>query len=136
MVHLDFKATNNMAEYEALTFRLSTSLSLGDRQLLVKGDNQLVIKQVKGECSCHDVQLAAYLLHVQKLEKDFEILDLQHVPLPTMQSPMSYQQRSPPGGLRCPTGSSSGNCSDMQPGLPNRAKGARLAPRIWRSRWP
>jgi hypothetical protein len=46
----------------------------------VKGDSQLVIKQVKGECSCHDPQLAAYLLHVQKLQKDFEVLDLQHVP--------------------------------------------------------
>jgi hypothetical protein len=31
MVHLDFKATNNMAEYEALTFGLSTALSLGVR---------------------------------------------------------------------------------------------------------
>jgi ribonuclease HI len=29
MVHLDFKATNNMAEYEALLFGLSTTLSLG-----------------------------------------------------------------------------------------------------------
>jgi hypothetical protein len=26
------------------------------------------------------VQLTAYLLHVQKLERDFEVLDLQHVP--------------------------------------------------------
>jgi hypothetical protein len=39
MVHLDFKATNNMEEYEALLFRLSTALSLGVRQLLVKGDS-------------------------------------------------------------------------------------------------
>jgi ribonuclease HI len=31
MVHLDFKATNNMAEYEALLFGLSTALSLGVR---------------------------------------------------------------------------------------------------------
>jgi ribonuclease HI len=46
----------------------------------VKGDSQLVIKQVKGECSYHDPQLAAYLLHVQMLEKDFDVLDLQHVP--------------------------------------------------------
>jgi hypothetical protein len=46
----------------------------------VKGDSQLVIKQVKAECSCHDSQLVAYLLHVQKLEKDSEVLDLQHVP--------------------------------------------------------
>jgi hypothetical protein len=31
MVHLDFKATNNMVEYEALLFGLSTALSLGIR---------------------------------------------------------------------------------------------------------
>jgi ribonuclease HI len=46
MVHLDFKATNNMAEYEAFIFGLSTTLSLGVWQLVVKGDSQLIIKQV------------------------------------------------------------------------------------------
>jgi hypothetical protein len=80
MVHLDFKATNNMAEYEALIFGLSTTLFLGVQQLLVKCDSQLIIKQVKGECSCNDPQLVAYLLHVQKLKIDFEVLDLHHVP--------------------------------------------------------
>jgi hypothetical protein len=39
MVHLDFKASNNIAEYEALIFGLSTALSLGVQQLLVKGDS-------------------------------------------------------------------------------------------------
>ena len=29
MVHLEFKATNNMAEYEALNYGLSAALSLG-----------------------------------------------------------------------------------------------------------
>jgi hypothetical protein len=29
MVHLDFKATKNMTEYEALLYGLSTKLSLG-----------------------------------------------------------------------------------------------------------
>jgi ribonuclease HI len=80
MVHLDFKATNNMTEYEALLFGLSTTLLLGVRQLLEKGDSQLIIKQVKGDYSCNDPQLAAYLLHARKLEKDFEVLDLQHIP--------------------------------------------------------
>jgi ribonuclease HI len=79
-VHLEFKATNNMAEYEALNFGLSVALSLGIRQLLVKGDSQLIIKQVRGECSCNEPRLAAYLLHVRKLEKDFTALELQHVP--------------------------------------------------------
>jgi ribonuclease HI len=76
MVHLDFKATNNMVEYEALLFGLSTTLSLGVRQLLMKGDSQLIVKQVKRDCSCNDPQLAAYLLHARKLEKDFKVLDL------------------------------------------------------------
>jgi ribonuclease HI len=80
MVHLEFKATNNMAEYEALIFGLSVALSLGIQQLLVKGDSQLIIKQVRGECSCNEPRLAAYLLHVRKLEKDFTALELQHVP--------------------------------------------------------
>jgi ribonuclease HI len=80
MVHLEFKATNNMAEYEALIFGLSVALSLGIRQLLVKGDSQLIVKQVRGECSCNKPRLAAYLLHVRKLEKDFTVLELQHVP--------------------------------------------------------
>ena len=80
VVRLEFKATNNMAEYEALIFGLSAGLSLGVRQLLVKGDSQLIIKQVRGECSCNEPRLAAYLLHVRKLEKDFTALELQHVP--------------------------------------------------------
>jgi ribonuclease HI len=47
-MHLDFKATNNMAEYEALIFGLSIELSLRVQQLLVKSDSHLIIKQVKG----------------------------------------------------------------------------------------
>jgi hypothetical protein len=46
----------------------------------VKGDSQLIIKQVKGECCCNDPQLASYQLYACKLEKDFEVLDLQHLP--------------------------------------------------------
>jgi hypothetical protein len=35
-----------------------------------------------GEFYYNDPQLVTCLLHVQKLEKDFEVLDLQHVPCP------------------------------------------------------
>jgi ribonuclease HI len=80
MVHLEFKATNNMEEYEAVIFDLSVALSLVIRQLLMKGDSQLVIKQVRGECSYNEPRLTAYLLHIRKLEKDFTALELQHVP--------------------------------------------------------
>ena len=46
----------------------------------MKGDSQLIVKQVRGDCSCNNPQLAAYLIHVRKLEKDFDALELQHVP--------------------------------------------------------
>jgi ribonuclease HI len=69
-----------MVEYETLIFGLSTSLSLRVRRLLVKGDSQLIIKQVKGKCCCNDPQLASYLIHTQRLAKDFDVLDLHHIP--------------------------------------------------------
>jgi ribonuclease HI len=37
MVQLEFKATNNMAEYEALIFGLSAALSLGDPPVPCEG---------------------------------------------------------------------------------------------------
>jgi ribonuclease HI len=80
MVQLEFKATNDMAEYEALIFGLPVALSLGIHQLLMKGDSQLIIKQAHGECSYNEPRLVAYLLHVRKLEKYFTALELQHVP--------------------------------------------------------
>jgi hypothetical protein len=46
----------------------------------VNGDSQLIIKQIKGKCCYNDPQLAAYPFHAQKLEKDFEVLDLHHIP--------------------------------------------------------
>jgi transposase InsO family protein len=69
-----------MAEYEALTFGLEMAISLGIKQLLAKGDSQLIINQVRGDCSCNNPQLAAYLIHVRRLEKDFEVLELQYIP--------------------------------------------------------
>jgi hypothetical protein len=33
-----------------------------------------------GECCCNNPQLVAYLIHVRKLEKQFDVLELQHVP--------------------------------------------------------
>jgi ribonuclease HI len=94
VVRLEFKATNNMAEYEALIFGLSAALSLGVRQLLVKEDSQLIIKQVRGECSCNEPRLVAYLLHVKKLEKDFMALELQHVPRADNSATYNLSQRA------------------------------------------
>ena len=42
----------------------------------------LIIRQVPGNCRCNNPQLAAYLIHVRKLEKDFDALELQHCNTP------------------------------------------------------
>jgi hypothetical protein len=45
---LVFYCTNNMAEYEALILGLKTLKELGARRIVVHGDSELVIDQVKG----------------------------------------------------------------------------------------
>jgi len=55
----------------------------------VKGDSQLVIKQVRGECSCNNPQLAAYLILVRKLKKDFVALELNMFLTPSIQQQMT-----------------------------------------------
>jgi ribonuclease H / adenosylcobalamin/alpha-ribazole phosphatase len=133
MVHLDFKATNNMAEYEALLYGLSMALSLEVRRLLVKGNSRLIIKQVRGECCCNDPQLAAYLLRARELEKDFEILDVRHIPRAenAVADDLSAKAST---SAPAPTGCSKGGCISQQLGRPIRVKGLGPAPRSWRSR--
>ena len=47
MYKLEFKTTNNTAEYEALILRLRAAKDLGIKELAVFGDSELVIQQVK-----------------------------------------------------------------------------------------
>ena len=72
---IEFQASNNATEYEALIASVKMALSLGVRQLRVKGDSQLVINQVTGVCGCHQAHLAAYLLEVKKQELGFEAIE-------------------------------------------------------------
>ena len=46
-VRLQFPATNNKAEYEALLTGLSLAKALGAKSLIVQADSQLIIGQVK-----------------------------------------------------------------------------------------
>ena len=80
MFYLTFKTSNNAAEYEALLAGLRTALSLGVRQLRVKGDSQLVINQVTGKCACVKAHLAAYLAKVKKMELSFEAIEFNYIP--------------------------------------------------------
>ena len=68
IIRLDFKATNNVAEYEGLLAGLRAAAGLGIRRLIVKGDSQLVVNQVNKDYQCSDPMMAAYLAEVRKME--------------------------------------------------------------------
>ena len=48
-VRLQFSAMNNEAEYEALLTGLNLAKALRPKNLIVQGDSQLIIGQVKGD---------------------------------------------------------------------------------------
>nr|ABA95741.2 retrotransposon protein, putative, unclassified [Oryza sativa Japonica Group] len=80
LVRLDFRATNNMAEYEGLLAGLRVAAGLGIRRLLVLGDSQLVVNQVCKEYRCSDPQMDAYVRQVRCMERHFDGIELRHVP--------------------------------------------------------
>nr|ABF99688.1 retrotransposon protein, putative, unclassified [Oryza sativa Japonica Group] len=59
VVRLDFRATNNMAEYEGLLAGLRAAAGMGIHRLLVLGDSQLIVNQVSKEYQCNDPQMEA-----------------------------------------------------------------------------
>jgi len=69
---LEFKATNNIAEYEGLVLGLNKVKALGARTLLAKTDSQVVAGQVEKEYMAREPELAKYLAIVRALERRFQ----------------------------------------------------------------
>ena len=72
------KVTNNTAEYEGLLAGLRAAAGLGVKHLVVRGDSQLVVKQVTKEYG--SPQMGAYLDEVRKLEQHFDGIRMEHIP--------------------------------------------------------
>ena len=58
---LNFRCTNNMAEYEALLLGLKLVKKLGATRVLVLGDSDLIIQQIKGKFLTNDPRLREYI---------------------------------------------------------------------------
>ena len=69
---LDFKVTNNMAEYEACIYGVEAALVTGAKDLLVYGDSLLVISQVNAEWEVKEERLKPYHGYLKTLMKDFD----------------------------------------------------------------
>ena len=75
-VRLQFSATNNEVEYEALQTGLSLAKALGAKNLIVQADSQQIIGQVKGDYEAKEKRMQKYLKIVQQLLQHFDSLDL------------------------------------------------------------
>ena len=71
-------STNNTAEYEGLLAGLRIAADLRIKKLIVRGDSQLVVKQVNKDYQ--SPLMKAYVDEVRKLEERFEGIQAEHVP--------------------------------------------------------
>jgi ribonuclease HI len=74
------EATNNRAEYEALIRALEVAADYGFDEVDVRGDAELIVKQVRGEYDANDPGLRERRVTVRELLRNFEEWSLQHVP--------------------------------------------------------
>jgi ribonuclease HI len=77
---LQYKVSNNIAEYEWLLARLRAASALGIKRLTIKGDSQLVVNFSNKSYMPKDEHMAAYHEEHQKMEKRFQGLELKHIP--------------------------------------------------------
>ena len=77
---MDFLATNNEAEYEALLIGMAMVQIMGGKLVKLLSDSRLVISQVKGEFETKDERMQGYLSQVKCLQLKFDSFDLLHIP--------------------------------------------------------
>jgi ribonuclease HI len=74
------RATNNQAEYEALIAVLEAARDHGFDAVQIRGDSELIVKQVTGEYGVNDPELREYRIRVRELLDGFDDWEISHVP--------------------------------------------------------
>ncbi|RKD94904.1 ribonuclease HI [Halopiger aswanensis] len=74
------RATNNQAEYEALIAALEAARDYGFDEVHIRGDSELIVKQVRGEYDTNNPELREKRVTVHELLSAFDEWTLEHVP--------------------------------------------------------
>ena len=72
------RATNNVAEYRALITALQKALELGAKKVLVRGDSELIIKQMRGEYRVKHPDMRTLYDEAQELVHQFDEVKIEH----------------------------------------------------------
>ena len=78
-LRLDFSATNNEAEYEALLIGMAMVQRMGGKSIKLFSDSRLVVGQVKGEFEAKDERMQGYLSQIKCLQSKFDSFNLLHI---------------------------------------------------------
>jgi len=73
------RETNNVAEYSGLICGLEEAVRQNIKQISVKGDSELVIKQVNGVYKVKSPAMIPLYTRVKELQKKFERIEFVHV---------------------------------------------------------
>ena len=79
-LRLNFSATNNEAEYEALLMGMIMVQKMGRKAVKVFSNSKLVVGQVRGDLETRDPRMQQYLSQVGRIQTKFELFDLSHIP--------------------------------------------------------
>ncbi len=74
------RATNNQAEYEALIAGLEAAREYGYDEVQVRGDSELIVKQIRGEYDTNNPQLREKRVRALEVLSSFERWSIEHVP--------------------------------------------------------
>lgn len=74
------KTTNNVAEYEGVILALALSRELGARNVLLRLDSELVVRQVEGVYKVKHRELQRLHADVRELMGMFDTVEVEHVP--------------------------------------------------------
>jgi ribonuclease HI len=72
------RATNNVAEYRALITAMQEAKKLGASQIVIRGDSELIIKQMKGEYRVKHPDMRVLFEEAQQLIKQFDQATITH----------------------------------------------------------
>jgi len=73
------KKTNNIAEYTGLIIGLSEAINLKIKKLNVKGDSELIIKQMNDEYKVKSTNILQLFKNAKKLTELFDEITFNHV---------------------------------------------------------
>ena len=79
-IRLQYQATNNEVEYEALLKGLELVKSVGAKSILILGDSQLIMGQINGTYEAKEGQMKKYLEKMSRLVKKFKEADFVQIP--------------------------------------------------------